>query len=70
MPSDPLAEETAGANGQNLAVFTLETLARTLNGVTSPTTVTFFAAESMLKDVTPAKFRHTQQLSINFIRMT
>jgi len=29
-------------------------LAITLNGVTSPTTVTFFAAKSMLKDVTPA----------------
>lgn len=36
------------------AFLTFEILARTLTGVTSPTTVTFFAAKSMLKDVTPA----------------
>ena len=39
---------------QNLAVLTLEMLASTCSGVTSPITVTFFAAKSMLKDVTPA----------------
>lgn len=32
-------------------------LARTLKGVTSPTTVTFFAAKSMLNDETPVHIR-------------
>jgi hypothetical protein len=40
--------------GQNCAFFTFDTLARTPNGVTSPIIVTFFAAKSMLKEVTPA----------------
>jgi hypothetical protein len=31
----------------------LDTLFSTPSGVTSPTTVTFFAAKSMLNDVTP-----------------
>lgn len=43
------------ADVQNCAVFTFDTLAKTLNGVTSPTTVTFFAAKSMLKEETPAQ---------------
>lgn len=38
---------------QNCAFFTFDTLASTPNGVTSPTIVTFFAAKSMLNDVTP-----------------
>lgn len=39
---------------KSVAFFTFDTLARTDNGVTSPTTVSFFAAKSMLKDVTPS----------------
>ena len=42
------------ADGHSCAFFTLETLARTPKGVTSPMIVTFFVAKSMLKDVTPA----------------
>ncbi len=55
-----LLDPTAGAevaeiaDGQNCAFFTFDTLARTLTGVTFPITVTFFAAKSMLNDVTPA----------------
>jgi hypothetical protein len=49
-PVDPFGEADSG---QICAVFTFDILAITLNGVTSPTTVTFFAAKSMLKDVTP-----------------
>lgn len=44
---------TGMADVQNCALFTFETLANTPNGVTSPTIVTFLAAKSMLKDVTP-----------------
>lgn len=40
-------------SGQICAVLTFDMLANTLNGVTFPTTVTFFAAKSMVKDVTP-----------------
>lgn len=40
--------------GQNCAFFTFDMLSKTLNGVTSPITVTFFAAKSMLNEVTPA----------------
>lgn len=49
------APTTEGAEVQNWALFTFETLASTLSGVTSPTTVTFFAGKSMLNDVTPAR---------------
>lgn len=49
------APTTEGADVQNWAFFTFETLASTLSGVTSPTTVTFFAVKSMLNDVTPAR---------------
>ena len=42
--------------GQSCAFFTFDMLANTPNGVTSPITVTFFAAKSMLNDVTPAQF--------------
>lgn len=42
------------ADGHSSAFFTLETLARTPEGVTSPMIVTFFVAKSMLKDVTPS----------------
>lgn len=45
-------EDTSGGVN-NWAFFTLDTLASTDRGVTSPTTVNFFAAKSMLKDVTP-----------------
>lgn len=38
---------------QNWALLTLEMLLRTPSGVTSPTTVTFFDAISMSKEVTP-----------------
>ena len=40
-------------SGQNWALLTLEMLLRTPSGVTSPTTVTFFVAMSMSKEVTP-----------------
>lgn len=40
--------------GQSWAFFTLDTLASTPKGVTSPMTVTFFVAKSILNDVTPA----------------
>ena len=46
-------EEDAIGGIHNWAVLTLEMLDKTCNGVTSPTTVTFFAAKSMLNDVTP-----------------
>lgn len=36
------------------AVFTFDMLETTSNGVMSPTTVTFFAAKSILNDFTPA----------------
>lgn len=52
------AEDVAGAvTGQNCAFLTFDMLARTLKGVTSPTTVTFFAAKSMLNDETPVHIR-------------
>ncbi|KAF7804532.1 uncharacterized protein G2W53_043643 [Senna tora] len=59
---DDLVEEIAATpdpsaaddGGQNCAFLTFDTLANTLIGVTSPTIVTFFAAKSMLKEVTPA----------------
>lgn len=41
------------ASGQNWALLTLEMLLSTPSGVTSPTTVTFFVAMSMSKEVTP-----------------
>lgn len=40
-------------SGQNCAFLTLEIVDNTVNGVTSPVTVTFFAAKSILNDVTP-----------------
>lgn len=46
-------EDPAIPGDQSCAFFTLDILARTPNGVTSPTTVTFLAAKSMLKDDTP-----------------
>lgn len=49
--ADPTADAVAG--GHNCALFTFDMLAKTLDGVTSPTTVTFFAAKSMLKELTP-----------------
>lgn len=42
-------------DGQSCAFFTLETLASTPKGVTSPMTVTFFVSKSILNDVTPAQ---------------
>lgn len=51
--SDPIA-------GQNCAFFTFDMLSNTLNGVTFPTTVTFFAAKSMLKELTPAYIYNQQ----------
>ena len=47
------ADEADMADVQSCALFTVDTLAKTPNGVTSPTIVTFFAAKSILKDVTP-----------------
>ena len=44
--------------GQICAFLTFDILANTLKGVTSPTTVTFFAAKSMLNEVTPAHIIH------------
>lgn len=41
----------AGVN--SFAFLTFNTLVRTASGVTSPTTVTFLAANSILNDVTP-----------------
>lgn len=41
-------------DGQSWAFFTLEILARTPSGVTSPTIVTFFDSISIQNDVTPA----------------
>lgn len=44
----------AGCGGAQIWAFlTLETLLSTPSGVTSPTTVTFFAAKSMLNVLTP-----------------
>lgn len=40
-------------DGHSCAFFTLDTLARTPNGVTCPIIVTFFASMSILNDVTP-----------------
>ena len=45
-------EEDVG-DGHSWAFFTLDTLASTPKGVTSPITVTFFVAKSILNDVTP-----------------
>jgi len=59
--SDPSA-------GQNCAFFTFDMLANTLNGVTSPTTVTFFAAKSMLKEVTPA--HKINKIKISYLNST
>lgn len=50
------------ADGQNCAFFTFDTLASTPIGVTSPIIVTFFAAKSMLKDVTPAHIINSSSL--------
>lgn len=48
-------EEADGeGEGHNCALLTFEILERTLNGVTSPTTVTFFDSKSMWNDFTPA----------------
>lgn len=47
-------EEDDNGEGQNCALLTFEILVRTLNGVTSPTTVTFFDSKSMWNDLTPA----------------
>lgn len=44
-----------GGAAQICAFLTLETLASTPSGVTSPTTVTFFAAKSMLNVRTPSE---------------
>lgn len=54
-------EEDTTSLVQNWAFLTFDILAKTLSGVTSPTTVTFFAAKSMLKDVTPALHTHPQR---------
>lgn len=43
-------------DGQNCAFLTLDTLASTPDGVTSPMIVTFFVAKSILNDVTPSIF--------------
>ena len=51
--SSSLQAAIAGGAAQSWAFFTLDTLLSTPSGVTSPTTVTFFAAKSMLNDVTP-----------------
>lgn len=40
-------------DGHSCALFTLDTLASTPNGVTSPMMITFFDSMSMLNDVTP-----------------
>lgn len=51
---DIVEEDVIGAaDVKSWAFFTFETLASTDNGVTFPTTVNFFAAKSMLNDVTP-----------------
>lgn len=47
-------DDERGGDRQSCAFLTLETLLRTPSGVTSPITVTFFVAKSMLNDVTPA----------------
>lgn len=56
--SDPIV-------GQNCAFFTFDMLSNTLSGVTFPTTVTFFAAKSMLNELTPAHI----YIQINYINL-
>lgn len=58
-----IVEEDTSGGVNSWAFFTLDTLARMDRGVTSPTTVNFFAAKSMLKDLTPGNVRY--KLSIN-----
>lgn len=59
MAEDGNGEEEDVGDGQSCAFFTLDTLASTPNGVTSPITVTFFVAKSILNDVTPVKNQAT-----------
>ena len=60
-----MAGWAGGGCGQIWAFLTLETLARTPSGVTSPTTVTFFAAKSMLNVLTPVQKTQLGYLSVN-----
>lgn len=49
-----MSDDGGGGGGvQNWAFLTFERQPSTSKGVTSPVTVTFFDAKSMLKDVTP-----------------
>lgn len=53
MADDGNGDEEDVGDGHSCAFFTLDTLASTPNGVTSPITVTFFVAKSILNEVTP-----------------
>lgn len=55
MAEDDNGDEEDVGDGQSCAFFTLDTLASTPKGVTSPITVTFFVAKSILNDVTPVE---------------
>lgn len=58
-----IEDEDDISGDHNCAFFTFDMLESTPTGVTFPVTVTFFAANSMLKDVTPA----TQHQWVNSI---
>lgn len=55
MAEDDNGDEEDVGDGQSCAFFTLDTLASTPKGVTSPIIVTFFVAKSILNDVTPVE---------------
>lgn len=57
-------EDKEVGHGQNWAFFTFEMLESTAKGVTSPITITFFVALSILNEVTPAnKSKKIESLS-------
>lgn len=56
-------------DGHSCAFFTLDTLARTPNGVTCPIIVTFFASMSILNDVTPTHIISQLYIHIRFINI-
>lgn len=53
-------------DGHSCALFTLDTLASTPNGVTSPMMITFFDSMSMLNDVTPTYIIYWIRLAISY----
>lgn len=52
-------DATAVVDCHSCALFTLDTLVSTSNGVTSPIIVTFFFSISMLNDLTPTQYYNT-----------